>query len=453
VDVRFVVGCTILVAACSSSSTGTGTSATGDALAVSVSAPAGILGTVTVTGPGGYAKTLTGTDTLRNLSAGAYTVTAAPQTTTDSLVSTRIVGTVSASPVAVSAGHLASVNVYYVVRGGSGALWVGWSAATDLATSMTSPQLARAGTVIPADTIGAGGNNSEITGSAFDLAGNLWVADFYNAQIEEFTPEELASGTSTPAVTLTFPAGPWGLVFDASNNLWVSFYATSSVEEFSVGQVDGFTGTVNSPAPQVTLTPPGAVGLAFDPSGDLWVACYGDSTVREFSPSVLASGGGHASDSVTSTALAAVTGVTFDASGNLWAGTENGLLVTYTAAQLASPTSPTAPSQTIAASSHNYRFDQVAFDNSGNLWASTEWEDVIEYSPAQLAAGGTPVPARTLTINNEGITAATFTVAFDPHATGLPIAGQRHSGSLTPTRGQAMMLVGPNPHSGRPGLR
>jgi sugar lactone lactonase YvrE len=341
-------------------------------------------------------------------------------------VSMQIVGTISNGPIVVSAGRTVSVSVYYVVRGGSGALWIGWGFATDIATGVTSPQLAAAGSEHPADIIGAGATSSgEITASAFDLAGNLWVVDFIAGHVEEFTVEQLASGASTPAVTLIFsyPDNPWGLAFDASNNLWVSFYSANAVAAFSVSQVDGFSGTVANPTPQVTLTVPGALGLAFGPNGALWVAGYGDSTIYEFPPSAFASGG-RPVDRLSSTTLNDITGVTFDASGNLWAATESGLLVNYSATQLAAATPPTAPHATIAASSRAYRFDQAAFDNSGNLWATTETADVVEYSPAQLAAGGSPVPARTLTIPNEGITAGTYSVAFDPRATGLPIAGQ-----------------------------
>jgi sugar lactone lactonase YvrE len=418
-----VLACTVALVACGSGAT-TSTGPTSSTLVVTVSAPIGILGKVTVSGPGGYTRTVTSTDTLRGLPAGSYTISAAPEVTTDSLVSVEIAGTVTNSPVLVSANHTASTTVYYVVRPGSGALWVGWGFAIDAATAVTSSQLARAGSQIPTDTLGAGGNTSEITASAFDLAGNLWVADFAEGQVKEFTTEQLASGVSTPAVTLAFafPDTPWGLAFDASNNLWVSFYGANAVEEFSVSQVDGFNGTVTSPPPQVRLTVPGAVGLAFDRNGALWVAAYADSTIFEFPPSALGSGG-RPSDSLTSTALGKVTGVTFDASGNLWAGTESGLLVNYTATQLAASTPPAAPNQTVARPSRPYRFDQVAFDNSGNLWASTESADVVEYSPAQLAAGGSPAPARTLTVPGEGITAGTYSVAFDPRATGLPIAG------------------------------
>jgi sugar lactone lactonase YvrE len=425
-----VVACTAVGAACGSGTTGSTGPASG-ALAVTVSAPPGFVGSVTVSGPGAYAKTISGTDTLRGLSAGSYLVTAAPQVTSDSLVSMEIAATVSTSPVAVSAGHTASTSVYYAARTGSGALWVGWGLANDLATALTSSQLAHAGSQAPTAALGAGDTAREITGAAFDLAGNLWVADFPNGVVKEFAAEQLAGGVVAPAVTLTFrfPNNPWGLAFDASNNLWVSFYGANTVVEFGVAQVDGFSGTVNNPVPQVSLAVPGPVGLAFDAQGALWVAGYNDSTIDEFPATALVSGG-RATDSVTSIALTDVTGVTFDASGNLWAASESGRLVEYSAAQLAASTPHAAPNQTVTASSRAYRFDGVAFDNSGNLWASTESPDVLEYSPAQLAAGGTPTPARTATVPTEGITAGTYTVAFDPRGSGLPIAAQRVSHAI-----------------------
>jgi hypothetical protein len=424
IGVPMILACTAPLAACSSTTGNTGPSSA--TLVVTVSTPPGILGNVTVTGPGAYTKTLTATDTLRGLSAGSYTVSAVSATIADSLVSAKIAATISNSPVAVSAGHTTSVNAYYFVQPGSGALWIGWGFANQVATGLTSSQLAAAGRQLPADTIGgAGSTSNDITGSAFDAAGNLWVANSTLGLIEEFTAEQLASGVSTPAVTVSFTDAPWGLTFDASNNLWVSFYTANHIEEFSVAQVDGFRTTVSSPTPQVTLTSLGATGLAFDKNGALWVAGFADSTIYAFAPNALASGGSAPSVSITSTALKGVAGVTFDASGNLWAATEGGLLVSYSAAQLVATTPPSAPTRTLAASNPTYRFDQTAFDNSGNLWAGTLSADVIEYSPAQLAAGGSPTPARTLTIPNEGVLAVTHTITFDPHPTGVPIAGLR----------------------------
>jgi hypothetical protein len=58
-----------------------------DTLTVRIAAPTGVTPDVTVSGPGGYAKTLTATTTLSGLASGTYTVAAGIVTTPDAKVS------------------------------------------------------------------------------------------------------------------------------------------------------------------------------------------------------------------------------------------------------------------------------------------------------------------------------------------------------------------------------
>lgn len=82
-------------------------------LAVTVSGlPDGVAAGVSVSGPGGYSRSLTASGTLAELAPGSYTVTAAPATSgTDSYEAT-----VTGSPAAVTAGATASVTVTYALQ-------------------------------------------------------------------------------------------------------------------------------------------------------------------------------------------------------------------------------------------------------------------------------------------------------------------------------------------------
>jgi ligand-binding sensor domain-containing protein len=406
-----------------------------------------------VTGPGGYTKTVTATDTLHGLSAGNYIATAAVAVSSDSLVGIRSTGTVTGSPATVVARQTTAVTAAYTVLPGSGMVWLGWTGSVNVATGYTSAQLAAGGALTPTDTIGSGGTGFEITSAAFDTAGNLWVTNYAAEEVFEFTAAQLASGVSTPAATITLPGDPWGLAFDASGNLWLAVFS-GSVQEFSATQLAGFSGIVSNPTPTVSLSVPEAVGVSFDNSGNMWASDYA-GTIYEFTPAAFAVGGsGTPSDSIVSSSLVQVTDVAFDASGNMWAGTLSGLIVNYTAAQLASATPPTTPNQTISSGSTGYAYNRLAFDNSGNLWTSTYTSDLAEYSPAQLAAGGSPTPSRTLTNTTSGDDLA---LAFNPHASGLPVAGQRtpasrplHASTRAIAHGRGMILVGPTHTHGGP---
>jgi hypothetical protein len=445
-----VLACTAAaLTACGSDNTGPSTGT----LIVNVNAPTGTAGNVAVTGPGGYTKTVTVTDTLRGLSAGNYAATAGVALSSDSLVSSKSTGTVTGSPATVSHGQTATISAAYTVRPGSGMVWLGWTGSVDVATGYTSAQLAAGGSLTPTDTIGAGGSTIEVTSAAFDTAGNLWVTNYDGDQVLEFTAAQLASGVSTPAATVTLSGDPWGLGFDASGNLWLAVFS-GSVQEFTATQIAGFSGAVSDPTPAVSLNVPEAVGVSFDGNGNMWASDY-VGKIYKFAPAAFAVGGsGMPSDSIVTSSLDEVTDVAFDASGNMWAGTLEGLMLNYTAAQLASATPPTTPNQTISAGSTGYAYNRLAFDNAGNLWTSTYGSDLAEYSPAQLAAGGSPTPARTLTYTS----GEDLALAFNPRASGLPVPGQ-HVPASRPLRvsargaiahGRGMILVGPTRTHGGP---
>src|SRR5260370_15914927 len=77
--------------------------------------PGGANASVTVTGPNGFNQALTATQTLTNLTAGAYTVTANNVTAAPYSYS----GTVTGSPATVTASASASATVTYAAITGA----------------------------------------------------------------------------------------------------------------------------------------------------------------------------------------------------------------------------------------------------------------------------------------------------------------------------------------------
>lgn len=190
-------------------------------------------------------------------------------------------------------------------------------------------------------------NLSEPDGLAFDASGNLWVAEYGNNRVLEFS-NPLYSGEAATAVigqssftTGTIAAGPAGLDQPAmiafhGENLWVADYSNNRVLEFPgpaftsgenatlvLGQ-QNFTGDQGATT-AVNLTTPGTV--AFDASGNLWVADDGNNRAIEF-PTPFSTGEaativlGQANLTTTATPGSGTfsddNGISVDSRGNLW---------------------------------------------------------------------------------------------------------------------------------------
>jgi sugar lactone lactonase YvrE len=146
----------------------------------------------------------------------------------------------------------------------------------------------------------------------FDSGGNLWVVDFRQSRVLEYTTpfstHEAASlvigqstftsrecaFTSTCAASPTNLFDPNALAFDSGGNLWVADGDNNRVLEYTtpfstheaaslvIGQAN-FTGNVADTTSRALSSPE---GLAFDSSGNLWVADYSNSRVLQFGDSV-----------------------------------------------------------------------------------------------------------------------------------------------------------------------
>ncbi len=395
-----------------------GTEAGSGALIVDVNTPIARSGAVWIHGPAASSAHVTQTDTLRGLTAGEYLARAEDATPADSLVSPVLTGTLSDSSVQLANGETKTITGTYTIRGGSGALWVGKWGRANLAEGFTSPQLASAGTVAAADTLGDATIKQTIAGTAFDSAGNLWVTSYIDQEIYKFTPAQLASGESTPAVTISWAKEPWGIAFDARGNLWVGSYNGNYIVEYPAAEVSAWSGALTDPSFALKIaTPNGPLGFAFDASGNLWVAGFDVAKTYEIAAAHLSGSGTIApTDSLVSSYLDFGSGVAFDRGGNLWEATESGYIVGYSAAQLGG-VSHGEP--VFAQQGPGYAFDGLAFDNSGNLWVATEDVAVAMFSPAQRAGGDLSTPARTLTAASGE---RTFSLAFNTHDAELPIA-------------------------------
>jgi streptogramin lyase len=196
-------------------------------------------------------------------------------------------------------------------------------------------------------------NMNNVVGVAFDGSGDLWAGDFTNNRILEFVPpftdgmnatlvigqtDFTSTGAATTASGLNLPQF---FTFDATGNLWVADYANNRVLEFTkplstgesasiaIGQTDltsGGSGTTAS-----TLSAP--FGVTFDSSGDLWVADSVNNRALEYVPpfstgmsASVAIGQADLTSSASATTqdgLASCSDVKFDSSGKLYVADPN----------------------------------------------------------------------------------------------------------------------------------
>jgi ligand-binding sensor domain-containing protein len=418
----------LATAACSASinpsNTGPGPTSpkggTTGSLTVTMTLPAGVSGAATVSGPGGYAKTVSSTGTLTGLTPGTYAISAAAGMTANSIVGVPYIGSVTGSPATVAANTTTNASVSYAQRASQGMLW---TAQAGSVVGFAASQLASSGSPPPTVTVHV--NATEIV---VDATGGIWASYFEGDTVYYYTQAQLLAGGSP---TATIKIGPdskgslsevTGLALDAQGDLWVGSRGTGTIVEFTPQQL----ASSGSPTPKVTLSSvfgsiDGPWQMSFDAKGHLWVANASDSTVSGFSPSQLAAGGPTAPAAGISLSgnLAAPFGLAFDSAGDLWVASLLGAVGEFTPNQLTGLSAAT-PAVVLNAPGSGAP-SSLAFDESGGLWVFSYTGGLLwRYSPAQLQTSGTPTPNTTLT-NNGGSINDTMAGLFSPHSDALPL--------------------------------
>jgi hypothetical protein len=159
-------------------------------------------------------------------------------------------------------------------------------------------------------------------GLAFDSDGGLWVSGYDSNTVVRYAPSQLtASGSPAPEVVLSAASGnlarPVGIAFDVDGNLWVANSANDSVVAFAPSKL----GLSGAPAPDVAFTSTtgslyGPFGLAFDPLGNLWVSALWSGVVRYRTEQLPL--GGTPTPSAWVTEIGSPKGLAFDHDGDLW---------------------------------------------------------------------------------------------------------------------------------------
>ena len=143
---------------------------------------------------------------------------------------------------------------------------------------------------------------NEAFGMAFDVSGNLYVANRSGNSISKFN----TSGSYVSNITSNLNE-PTGIAFDSTGNLYVANQSGNSISKFnsSGGFVSSITSNLNYP-----------LGIAFDSSGNLYTTNNGlSANINEISKH---NSSGTYIGSITSN-LTSPLGIVFDSTGNLYA--------------------------------------------------------------------------------------------------------------------------------------
>lgn len=395
--------------------------------------PPSLSGSVRVQGPEGFDRTLTASQTLKDVPGGTYTLTPKGAVQQGSVADWYY----QASPATINLSPCrpATVNLPYQQRPGTGRLWV-----VDNSTKQLRGYLQGGGTPVEANL-----NLSGPELMAFDSQGNLWIADYLGNQVVMYAAEDLAAGGS-PAARLKITGsgidGPSDVAFDAQGNLWVtdcgSGVRPNAVVKYQAGRLTGsysgepdlaittWSGHLNCPS-----------SLAFDAEGNLWVASFLSDEILKYTPSQYAvsySGRPALIVQGASTQILRPTNLAFDPAGNLWTSSiQSGKLLRFDKNALPPDCDPlpvctggtgtyeAAPSKAVTGLNLPWG---LAFDNQGDLWVTegTPWlgpqaleaspqspralrlqslegvrsqsadKRVLKFLAADISAGGTPAP-------------------------------------------------------------
>ncbi len=246
-------------------------------------------------------------------------------------------------------------------------------------------------------------------GVAVDSAGDVYIADSGNNEVEKVTPSGTLSiiagngtaGTPTPGVATNSDLNePAGVAVDSSGNVYITNYAAYDVVKVTpAGVLSIIAGNGTDAAPvagAATSSPMGEVwGVAVDSSGNVYVADSTEEVIEKITPSgtlsifagVVGQRGTPTPGPATSSHFHGPTGIALDAASNLYVAdygnariekiTPSGTLSVFAGnGSFAAPTPGPATSSAL-----DYPFG-VAVDAAGDVYiADTQNNEIEEVMP------------------------------------------------------------------------
>jgi sugar lactone lactonase YvrE len=385
----------------------------GGTLTVQIQAPPLVTGGVTVTGPAGFSRTLTGSTSLAGIAPGAYTVAALGERAPGPIADVLYTAVVSGSPATVADGQTAAVIVTYAQLGGTGTLWVANASASLISGLRVSDTFGDAGVY---KTLPSGVSPAAV---ALDATGNLWSVDGTARTVSRYMPATLAA-LGPPDLAFSdadagYLPGPVSLAFDSQGNLWVA-NTQNLIVSFAASSLSN-----PAPTPAVWLSDLGdgandVADIAFDAAGNLWVAHSRSGNVVQFSGVSALSGKVSPAPAARLTVSDTPRGLAFDGNGDLWLALGS-TVAEYVPGDAGMGLLATLQGTDTDGGQWFSHPDALTFDNSGALWLTSD-QQLVQYAQPQTYAGVVG-PAPVFAVAAPAWTHA-GKLAFDPPAANLP---------------------------------
>jgi len=350
-----------------------------------VGLPAGTSGSVTLTGPS--SQEVTGSQMLRELPSGRYTVKANRVTVADPRIRTVYQPSVASE---VCPGNAAVLEVTWSPVATSNKLWVLTSnGSVGSPAAFKSSDLSMTG----APTATVGGDSGAGRDVAFDVDGNLWTLNstVADADLQVYAAASLVgSARKTPARTFSFSGNgsciplSTAMAFDPNGNLFIS--SCGKVLKFSAASLAASSGALVASATLTGFNHP--TGLAFDKAGNLYVADDAAQRILKFAPDATTPSltlAVKAFENPADTSVHAPDKLAFARDGSLWVSEFAGNIVfKVPVTDLARTGSATVPPAVRIHLSVGALLESLAFDEEGGLWTNGAVGKFSRFSPSQL---------------------------------------------------------------------
>ncbi len=410
-------------------------------------------------------------------SPGSLSVIAGGGTTVPSTTATAPLSTLVANPLGDAVDGAG--NLYFVSGTNGNGMVDEISATTGQLTVV-----AGGGATVPTTTP-MPATSASITpyGIAVDAAGNLYIGDYGNNQVEEvdattgqivvIAGNNSGNGASTtPEPALSAAIYPFGVAVDTTGNVYIvdrdGEYGDGTIDEIPAGTgqivvVAGAGFSQSSPQSPLTFGFYQPTNVAVDGAGNYYIADAGDDRVEEVNVStglisVLAGFGpdlpGTTPTPATNASLNNPFSVAVDAAGNVYIAEGSNAFVDQVnpAGQIVriagGGTTPASVGPEAATSAQLYNPTGVAIDGAGNLYITDSTNNLVEkiaatalpLSFSDTYVGATNAAPQTVTIGNIGnqtLNIASVSTAADFPATGSTCAAT----SQALTQGTSCLLV------------
>ena len=273
-------------------------------------------------------------------------------------------------------------------------------------------------------------------------AQGLWVAN--SRSLAEFQGTLKSGGT--PAHTINRSKdlnGSSTIAFDRNGNLWVTNFNTNTIVEFTRSQIRALKA---HPAPRANKTMSedagnnldGPEGLAFDASGNMWVGSERGREILMYTPAQYAASGNPTADVILnadSFGFDSPSNVVFDAAGNLWVVDEDipngnggkGEVFRYSKAQITGLTVGTHYIDPVFGIAFPWfsHLEGQTFDSNGNMWLTDEHGlNVYKFTADQLSGTGLSLNITPAVILSSASRTGRCTQSLDgPYGVAVDLAG------------------------------